>query len=138
MRRSKKRKEPLWFNGKWGNIKLRSGLEKNVAEQLQNQSSYYDYEGEYIDYVLNKKYLVDFTIISEDQKTFYIEVKGRLTQEDRRKYIAVKNCNPDIDLRFLFGANNKLTKSSKMRYSDWADKNGFKWAVKKLPKEWFR
>lgn len=109
----------------------RSMLEKDVANQLAHLE--FSYETEDLPYVLEKKYKIDFKI-----GEMYIEVKGRLTQSDRAKYIAVKKAHPEIDLRFLFGANNKIGTNPQYRYTDWADKNGFKSAIKKVPKEWLR
>lgn len=50
--------------------------------------------------------------------------------------IAVKEFNPELDIRFYFPYDNKLRKSSKTRYSDWCRKNGFPFYVGKVPKIW--
>ena len=79
-------------------------------------------------------YLPDFII---DGSSFILEVKGYLSPADRAKYIRVKASNPDIDLRFVFDrASNKLNKTSKTTYAQWAEKNGFKWCEKILPPNW--
>ena len=77
------------------------------------------------------KYLPDFRI-----GKMYIECKGRFTAADRKKMRLVKEHNPKKDIRLLFMSNNKLNPRSKTRYSDWAEKNGFKWAIKRIPEEW--
>jgi hypothetical protein len=59
----------------------------------------------------------------------YVECKGYLRPEDKAKLVAVKRQYPNVDLRILFYALNKS-------YTKWADRNGFRWAVGKLPKEW--
>lgn len=120
----------------WEGVKYRSLLEKETAKQLHHRVKRYDYESDKLEYWLQKNYLTDFYIITASGKKFFLEVKGRLTQDDRRKYLAVKHYHPDIDLRFLFGANNKLTKASKIRYLDWAERHDFPACVKELPKEW--
>jgi hypothetical protein len=65
-----------------------------------------------------------------------IESKGLFTKEDRDKMVKVKRDNPTLDICMLFMSNNKLTKSSKYRYLDWAEKFGFKASVGLVPEEW--
>jgi hypothetical protein len=43
--------------------------------------------------------------------------------------VAVKKLHPEIDLRILFYADNK-------KNFKWAEKNGIKYAVSTIPKEW--
>jgi hypothetical protein len=52
--------------------------------------------------------------------------------------IAVRDQNPDKDIRFLFAnAENPIKKGSKTTYGMWAEKNGFKYADGvEIPKEW--
>ena len=78
-----------------------------------------------------KKYLPDFKV-----NGFILECKGRLTAADRKKMVAVKSQHPDKDIRLLFQFDNKLNPRSKTRYSMWAEKNGFKWALKEVPEAW--
>lgn len=59
-----------------------------------------------------------------------MECKGYLRPEDKRKLIAVKKQHPEMDLRLLFYSENK-------KNIKWAIKNGFKYAIEKIPKEWF-
>lgn len=66
----------------------------------------------------------------------YIETKGYFRPEDRKKLLSVVKNNPNIDLRILFQQDNYLTKAKTSRYSDWAEKKGFKWAVGSIPDEW--
>jgi len=66
-----------------------------------------------------------------------LEGKGLLTTEDKKKMRLVKAQHPDVDIRFVFSnANAKIAKQSKTRYRDWADKYGFQWAHREIPKEW--
>lgn len=67
-----------------------------------------------------------------------IECKGRLTAADRKKLLLVKKQHPRLDLRLLFQFDNKLSPRSKTRYSTWAEKNGFEWAVGSIPRGWLR
>lgn len=78
------------------------------------------------------KYLPDFVL----GNGIVVECKGRLTSADRKKMLLVKKQNPKKDIRLLFMCNNKLNPRSKTRYSDWAEKNGFPWALKRIPQEW--
>jgi predicted nuclease of restriction endonuclease-like RecB superfamily len=88
----------------------------------------YAYESCRIPYVLTGHYIPDF-ILNTSEGTRYIECKGYLRPEHKRKMIAVKKCNPLLDIRLVFYAFNK-------KYIKWAEKNGFPWAVEMVPKEW--
>lgn len=51
--------------------------------------------------------------------------------------IEFRENHPELDIRFVFFADNKLNKQSNTRYSDWARNNGFKYHVGKVfPDEW--
>lgn len=60
-----------------------------------------------------------------------------MAASERKKLLDVKSANPDLDLRLVFMRDNKITKRSKKRYSDWAEENGFPWAIGEPPDEWF-
>jgi len=69
----------------------------------------------------------------------YIETKGKLTVEDRKKMIWVKEQYPDHTFYLFFqNARVKLRKGSKTSYGDWATKAGFMWSDLRdgLPPEW--
>lgn len=85
-----------------------------------------------------RKYKPDFALRVPSGKTIYLEVKGYLRPEDRMKMVAVKRSNPTLDIRFVFGRDNKLYKGSSTTYSQWAEKNGFKWTVEHIPSEWYK
>ena len=116
----------------------RSGFEEQVAKSLKRDKVKFEYESEKIPYVqpsVNRKYTIDFKL----PNGVYVETKGRFTASDRKKMLWVKETNPNKDIRLLFQRDNYLTKSRKTRYSDWATKNGFKYAVgNKVPKEWLK
>lgn len=96
------------------------------------------YESTKLKYVMpssNHSYLVDFEIGPNS----YIEVKGRLMPQERKKYLLVRDQHPEITLRFFFDkSENKLYKGSPTSYGDWATKNGFEYTdIKKgLPEDW--
>jgi hypothetical protein len=97
-----------------------------------------EYEVEKLKYTVpasNHKYTVDFKIGPKS----YIEVKGYLKASERKKYLLVRDQNPDVTLRFFFDkANNKIYKGSPTTYADWCEANGFEWTdlSKGLPPEW--
>jgi hypothetical protein len=113
---------------------FRSGLEEKVAALLKSLKVPYEYENCKLAYVLQCNYIPDFLL----PNGIFLEVKGRLTSEDRRKMLAVKKSNPDLDIRFVFQAPfNKLYKGSKTTYAKWAEKHGFPWtSYTTIPIEW--
>jgi hypothetical protein len=113
----------------------RSALEFDVAANAKRDGIKLEYEPK--DAIIGwipkpKKYLPDFRL----KNGIIIEVKGRLTVFDRVKHLSVKEQHPEIDIRFVFQFDNKLTRTSKTRYSDWAKKHGFQYAFGEIPKEW--
>ena len=112
---------------------MRSGLERQVADLLKELKVKYEYEPDYFPYVIEHKYIPDFRV-----GDVYLETKGWLKPSDRRKMIAVKKANPDLDIRFVFQApHNKISKRSKTTYAKWADKHGFPWcAYYAIPTSW--
>ena len=74
-------------------IKFRSKLEENVASLLEGLGISYEYESEKLSYVIEHRYTPDFKLPNYK----YLEVKGYWDAEDRRKILAVKKDNPDID-----------------------------------------
>lgn len=102
-------------------------------------------------YTTTRYYIPDFVIYKGKLKrprkpltldklkdTILIEAKGWFKSRDRTKMMFLKEQYPHLDIRFLFQQDNKLTKAkNSMRYSEWAEKNGFQWSVgEEVPKEW--
>lgn len=118
----------------------RSGLEDKISEQLKFTGKSWSYETEKLKYTVPERvatYTPDFILIKKDGSKMYIETKGRFTTADRKKMKLVKEANPELDIRILFQTpNNKIIKTSKTTYADWADKHGYLWAAKEIPKEW--
>jgi hypothetical protein len=51
--------------------------------------------------------------------------------------LAVKEHNPDTDIRILFQTDNWISKKKTSRYSDWCDKNGFIYHIgEEVPESW--
>lgn len=114
----------------------RSGLEDRIAKELEEQrvkARYEPYKMEYVQPEKNRKYTPDFVLPNK----IHIETKGLFTAEDRQKHLWIRDCNPKVDLRFVFqNPRQKIRKGSKTSYADWCDKNNFKWAASSIPKEW--
>lgn len=111
-------------------IKGRNRFEKETYKHLLKKKVNFDYESEKIAYVIAAHYIPDFIIRSPLGRT-YIECKGYLRPEDKRKLIAVKKTNPWMDLRMLFYEDNK-------KNIRWAIRNGFKYAVGEIPDAWLQ
>ncbi len=112
---------------------MRSRLEEQVAELLTNLKVEYGYEPDKFNYVIEAKYTPDFKV-----GDVYLETKGFFKPADRRKMLAVKKCNPDLDVRLVFQAPyNKISKSSKTTYAMWAERHGFQWcSYTTIPLSW--
>lgn len=101
------------------------------------------YEATRLKYVLECTYSPDWEFVRPNQTYFYLETKGNLDSIARRKMLAVKRQNPDIDVRFVFQRDNYLYKGSKKKYSDWAEEHGFPWHVvgatsRYIPDAWLK
>lgn len=105
-------------------LPVRSGLEKAFANILLEHDIPFTYETTVLPYtvpVSMHRYVVDWTI-----KGVYVETKGRLTGEDRKKMLLVKEQHPDKLIVFVFSnKNKKLYKNSKTSYAAWCEKHGF-------------
>ena len=87
------------------------------------------------------KYTPDFTLYykgSRKKRFIIVETKGKMLAPVRNKDAAFVEEYPDIDYRLVFMANNKLSRTSKTRYSDWATKVGIKYAVGDIPDAWLK
>ena len=114
--------------------KFRSGLEEQIAKLLQGLGVTYQYESEQVSYTIQHHYCPDFVL----PNYVYLEAKGYWDPKDRRKILAVKKDNPDLDLRMVFQSPyNKISKSSKTTYAKWCDKHDIPWcAYHSLPIDW--
>jgi hypothetical protein len=114
--------------------KFRSNLEKNIANLLEGLGVSYQYESEKLSYTIEHNYTPDFVL----PNYVYLEAKGYWDATDRRKLLAVKRDNPDIDLRMIFQSPyNTISKKSKTTYAKWCDKHDIPWtAYHNIPLEW--
>ena len=117
-----------------GEIHFRSKFEAQVAKELIKSKAKFTYETVSYDYIISSSYTPDFIL-----PNCVVEVKGVLTKEERKKYIAVKTQHPTLRICFCFqNANNKLSKAKRsLTYSAWAERHGFPWCNKTIPKEWY-
>lgn len=120
----------------------RSKFEAHIVNILEGLEVDYEYEADTIDYLPVpkwRKYTPDITLIKKDGSKMFIEIKGYLSTEMRMKHLSIHQHNPDLDIRFVFqNAKNKIYKGSKTTYSQWAEKQGFLWSDKVIPREWLK
>ena len=114
--------------------KYRSGLEKQVAKLLQGLGISFEYESIKVPYTIQHNYTPDFIL----PNYVHLETKGYWAPADRRKILAVKKDNPELDLRMVFQSPyNKINKKSKTKYAMWCDKHDIPWtAYHNIPLEW--
>jgi len=116
------------------NIKFRSKLEENVASLLEGLGVSYEYEPERLSYTIEHNYTPDFVL----PNYVYLETKGYWDPADRRKVLAVKRDNPDVDLRMVFQSPfNTISKKSKTTYAMWCEKHDIPWtSYHNIPLDW--
>jgi hypothetical protein len=128
------KKSSKWVARKYG---FKSGLEENISTQIEEKGIEVKYESEKVNYIVpasKHTYNPDFKL----PNGIFVETKGRFLAADRKKHLLVKEQNPQLDIRFVFSnSKNKISKNSKTTYALWCEKNGFKYADKVIPNEWF-
>lgn len=129
------KKSSKWVARKYG---FKSGLEENISQQIEGKGIVVQYESEKIPYIVpasQHTYNPDFRL----PNGIIVETKGRFVAADRKKHQLVKEQHPNLDIRFVFSnSKNKISKNSKTTYGMWCEKNGYKYADKEIPEEWFR
>lgn len=125
----------------------RSGLEKNIAAQLEAEGLSFEFEKHKFKYDVPARvstYTPDFkvgSIIIESKGAFGYgpnKFSGGDPAKERQKLLLIKAQHPDIDLRIVFQrASTKIYPKSPTTYAKWATDNGFKFADKGvIPPEW--
>jgi hypothetical protein len=143
-----RRKRPTHVAKKYLSVKARKGknllqpkpyrswLEADVAHDLEKRKIGFKYENLKVLYAVPTK-VRTYTPDLELENGIIVEVKGRWTSVDRRKMGFVIEQNPELDIRMLFAIDNKISRSSRTRYSDWCEKRDIKYAVsKQVPESW--
>jgi hypothetical protein len=117
---------------------FRSGLEELNARHLEAHGEKVSFETLKIPYTVpetRRTYTPDFPL----KNGIIVETKGKLEPKDRAKHLFIKLQHPDLDIRFVFQRpHDKIVKGSKTTYAMWAEKHGFKWAVRVVPVEWMK
>lgn len=107
---------------------FKSKFELLIWERLNKEFKNCSYELDSYKYTqpaIQRTYTPDF---KTGRPKVYIETKGKLDLESRKKMIWFKECNPGVRIIFLFqNPDVKIRKGSKTSYGDWATANGFEW-----------
>lgn len=135
----------------------RSGLEERFALQLDRHGVRFEYEqhkypltmptrmhvcmtcSERKQIVRLSHYTPDFHIYAPDGTLrAVVEVKGRWTGKDRTISTRYMEEFPAFDYRMFFGYDNKISKKSDTRYSDWCHARNIEFAVGTVPVKWLK
>lgn len=107
--------------------KFRSKFEKTVWAKISKAYPKTKYEPDFIKYIqpeTERTYNPDFKM----KDNIYIEAKGKLDLDTRKKMVWFKESSPDVTIIFLFmNPDTKIRKGSKTTYGAWATKNDFLW-----------
>ena len=107
---------------------FKSKFEKAVWDKLIKAYPNCKYEPDKYKYIqpqIDRTYTPDY---KTGRSKTYLEAKGKLDLETRKKMVWFKQSCPDIRIIFLFmNPDVKITKKSKTTYGAWATKNGFEW-----------
>lgn len=121
----------------------RNKFEDQTARYLSDRDVEFSYETDRLPYTVMGNYIPDFKLRTTSGNTIYVETKGNGRSFDgpsRRKLRAVQEQHPEIDLRIVFYTNGKCGPKRKdgtyMRQSDWAERYGFRYAIREIPEEW--
>ena len=113
---------------------FKSQLEEKVSDLLCELGIDYEYEPTKGPYQIMHNYTPDFLL----PNGIYLETKGYFDSDSRRKMKAVKQQNPDLDIRMVFQAPfNTISKKSKTTYAKWCEKLEIPWTSwHNIPIEW--
>lgn len=116
----------------------RSGLEAKNAKLLEDLGVAVLFETFKVPYIIpatTHHYTVDFEL----PNGILVETKGRWLSVDRAKHLFVRTQYPELDIRLVFdSAKTKIATGSATTVVQWAEKHGFRWAIKTIPEEWVR
>jgi len=116
---------------------FKSKLEEKVWATLKREYPTVKYEPQKCKFIqpeIERTYIPDF---KTGRTNIFLETKGKLDLETRKKMVWFKQSNPSIRIIFLFqNPDNKITKRSKTTYAMWATDNGFEWLD--FRKDWLR
>lgn len=137
--RTSKRRAPVSQAERGIREGYRSGLEVQVAEQLEQAGVSVKYEDpdSKIKYEVNetRTYTPDFIL----PNGIIVETKGRFVTADRKKHKLIKAQHPELDIRFVFSnSKGKISKTSKTTYGMWCEAHGIPYADKFIPMAWLK
>ena len=120
---------------------LKSKLEEKIAEQIAvYQEVVYEPEGiVYIKPASKHRYWPDFKLTNG----IYLEVKDVFMSKDKKKHLAFRDSNPNIEVRFVFANPKRKTVSDQGKpnkletCASWCEKNGYTYCGKVIPESWF-
>jgi hypothetical protein len=113
----------------------RCKMEREVVEAAKQADPQLQYEKLKLPYAVKKTYIPDVYL----SNGILVEIKGYFLPSDRTKALLVQQQHPDMEVRFVFAnPNTKLGKGSQTTYAQWCERNGFKWAAKRIPVEWIK
>lgn len=132
--------------------RYRSGLEVNIAEELNKKKVIYEYEPKdgKVTYQIPSKtctYTPDFYIRTKSGKEIIVESKGIWDYADRFKHLLIRQQHPNLDIRFVFTrSKQRIRKGSTTTYADICnglgrgDFRGVKWIFHEatIPDDWLR
>ena len=113
----------------------KSKFEEKVRKLLPDSVIYEPDRLKFTQPEIKRTYIPDWKV----KDKVYIETKGKLTSEDRKKMLWVKEQYPNYTFYIFFqNARVKIRKGSKTSYGDWATKVGFEWSDLRdgLPNDW--
>lgn len=128
-----------------------SRFEEQIYKQLKAAGLTVEYEPETFDY--KRRTRRTFCADCDSKRTYklarytpdfrigngiYIEAKGYFKPEKRGAMEDFIRDRPDIDLRFVFGADNWLTSKRVTKYSDWAKSLKVKYGIQTVPDKWIQ
>ena len=112
----------------------RNPFERRVEAEFQRLKAGAKYESLRIPYSIHAEYTPDWVLPNGN----IIEGKGFLDKDSKRKMVAVKKCNPDLKIFFVFYDAHKKISGTKQTHADWAIKNGFGWSHELPLEEWIK
>lgn len=113
---------------------FKSGFERTLNAQLKRAKAKFEYEPVRIAYTIKHTYSPDFVL----DNGIMIEAKGYFRPGDTAKMKAVKEQNPDLDIRFVFMDADKKISRQKTTHGQWAERHGFPFASGSIPEEWIK
>lgn len=106
--------------------KYRSKFERRLATAFRKAKIGFKYEAkkfQFIQPAIKRTYTPDYWL---PEIGTYVESKGKLTSEDRKKLRWWRESNPDVPFIILFQrGQNSIYRGSQTSYLEWASENGF-------------